>query len=297
MRPRVPLLLFALLVVPLAGCSAAGSIGMTAVDDTELAEYGSRSLPSADRPEATERRELVREAVRNGSATANGTSPPVDAAGLPFAVDGAYYELSAETLGTHTHARVGLRIDYDGTTDGEAVAVEDLSAADRELVAAVLPPRSDRRTEGHDSGTGLRYTDAEVERSVLLREDYDAVVYGGERDPIRVDRRRGTVTEYRYTATAIAPNAAAYVDSIRSLCQFALSGLSGAEREVVDEAIDGGYYADSADGEAFAAVLGRFRSRDAVVAGGYAGAWVVRYRGTVHWADLRYDGFASAEGE
>lgn len=90
MHPRVPLLPFALaLLLPLAGCSAAGLLEMTAVKDTAFAEQASRSLPAAEDHEAADRRALVRDAVANGSATANGTSPPIDPGGLPFAVDGA----------------------------------------------------------------------------------------------------------------------------------------------------------------------------------------------------------------
>lgn len=187
MHPRVPLLLLALaLLVPLAGCSAAGSLDMTAVNDAELAEHASRSLPASENPEAAERRALVRGAVENGSATGNGTSPPVDPDGLPFAVGGAYYDLSAEAVGNYTETAVSIEVDYNGTVEGEAVAYEDLPPADRELVDVVLPPRYDGGTEGYDLGTGARYTDDEVAASVLLNGDYDAIRFEGERYPVSV---------------------------------------------------------------------------------------------------------------
>lgn len=295
MHPRVPLLLVALaLLLPLAGCSAAGSLDMTAVDDAALADHASRSLPTVDEPPAVERRELVAGAVRNGSATATGTSPPVDTDGLPFAVDGAYYDLSAEPVANDTETHVSIEVDYNGSVDGEAVAYDDLSPADRELVDAVLPPRYDRRTEGYDFGAGARYTDEEVTTSVLLGGDYEAVRFEGERYPVLVEEGgQVTVTQYRYTAIQVAPNASAYAESLRAEKLFTLSGLSDAEREVVSGAVEETYYAETDDDDAFRSVLERFRRHEAVRENEYAGSWVVRYDGTVYWAELRYDGFPS----
>lgn len=302
MNPRTRRALRALcalaLLLPVAGCSAAGSLDMTAVNDTELAAEASRSLPAGDDPGAVARRELVRGAVVNGSATANDTSPPVDPDGFPFAVDGAYYDLSAEPVGTHDEWRVSAEVDYNGSADGPAVAYGDLPPADRALVDALLPPKYDRRTEGYDFGSSARYTDAEAESSALLSGEYVAVRYGGERYPVAVDRRRVTVTTYRYTATEAAPNADAYAESLREGYLFALpaSNLSSAERGVVSEAVDGGYYAESTSDDAFRAVMERFRDHEAVRSDEYAGSWVVRYDGTTYWADLRYDRFADEEG-
>ncbi|QLG29179.1 hypothetical protein HUG10_17310 [Halorarum halophilum] len=293
MHPRVPLLLLALaLLVPLAGCSAAGSLDMTAVNDVELAEHASRSLPTTEDPEVAERRALVLGATRNGSATGNGTSPPVDPDGLPFAVGGAYYDLSAEAVGNHTETRVNIEVDYNGTVEGDAVAYEDLPPADRELVDAVLPPRYDGRTEGYDMGASARYTDDEIAASVLLEGDYDAIMFDGERYPVSVrDDGQVTVTEYRYTATEVASSASAYAADLRESKLFTLSGLSDAEREVVTGAVEETYYAESTDDEAFRSVLGRFWSQEAVRSDEYSGSWVVRYEGTVYWADVHYDGF------
>ncbi|QLG63716.1 hypothetical protein [Halorarum salinum] len=293
MNPRVPLLLVALaLLVGLAGCSAAGSIDMTPASDAELADHASRSLPTSDDPRAAVRRDLVRGAVRNGSATANDTRPPVDPDGLPFAVDGAYHDLSVEETGNHTETRVSLEVDYNGTTDGEAVAHDDLPPADRALVDAVLPPRDGYRTEEYDLGTGTLYTDEEAAESVLLGGGYDAVEYDGERYPIRVeDGGPRTVTRYRYTATEVAPSAEAYGGDLRETKAFTLSGLPDAEAEIVGEAVDGSYYAESDDDEAFASLLDRFRSHEAVESDEYAGSWIVRYEGEIYWARLHYEEF------
>lgn len=290
MSPNHLRVLLALLVVlPLAGCSAAGSIAMTDVDDDGLAAEASRSLPPKH---ADAERSLVRSAVENGSATANGSSPPVDADGKPFAVDGAYYDLSVESVGEHTETRVSLEIDYNGTTDGQAVAYEDLSPADRSLVDSLLPPERDHRTDGYDMGVSKRYGDSDVESSVLLSGEYEALEYDGERYPIEVDSRAVTVTTYRYTAEEVAANSIEYAESVRDRYLFTLSGLSDDEREIVDEATDGTYYADSSNDDAFQSLLDRFAEHDAVVRTDYRGEWIVRYDGEIYWAELDYDGFS-----
>ncbi len=283
------------LLVSLGGCSAAGSLDMTAVNDTQLAEQASRDLPRVDdesgEDPGADYRAVVQGAVRNGSATQNGTSPMVDTEGLPFAVDGAYYDLSVEPVGNHSELLVDVKIDYNGTTDGPAVAYEDLSPADKALLDTLLQAEHEDQGEGYDFGAGARYTDAEANASVLLAGDYAAVRYRGERYPIAVDSRPVTVTTYRYTAEQVAPNAEAYAQSLRETYQFTLSGLSTEERKVVDEAIRGTYYAESTDDSAFQSVLQRFRSHDAVRSDEYSGSWVVRYDGDLYWAELHYGGF------
>lgn len=281
------------LLLPLAGCSAAGSLGMAPVNDTQLADHASRGLPGVDDPDAADYRRLVVGAVENGSATANGTSPPVGTDGYPHAVDGAYYELSAEPVRNHTEWRVTLEVDYNGSVDGPAVAYEDLPPADRRLVDTVLPPRSDRSTRGYDFGSSARYTDAERESSALVSGGYAAVRYEGERYPVATETRTVTVTTYRYTASEVAPNATAYAASLRESYLFTLPAgdLPSAERDVVAEAINTTYYAESTDDEGFRSVMERFRAHEAVRSDEYAGSWVVRYDGTTYWAHLRYDGF------
>ncbi|WP_276253058.1 hypothetical protein [Halomontanus rarus] len=290
MSPKHLRVLVALvLVVLLAGCSAAGSIEMTAVgDDDDLATEASRPLPSDPDDED---RVLIRNAVENGAATTNDTRPPVDADGKPFAVDDRYYDLSVDSVDQHTEVTVSLEIDYNGTTDGSAVAYEDLSSADRSLVDQLLPSETDHRNDGYDMGVTQRYDDSEVESSVLLSGEYEALEYGGEQYPIRADSRDVTVTTYRYTAQEVASSSGEYADSIRDRYLFTLSGLSDAERDVVQEATSDRYYAESSNDDAFESVLNRFFEHDAVVRNEYRGEWIVRYEGEIYWAELDYEGF------
>lgn len=280
------------LVMVLAGCSAAGSLTMQQVSDAELAAQTSRPTAAPEEGPTSAQR-LVRRAIENGSATASGRRPPVES-GLPFAHEGRYYDVSWAVTGSQQGTLVDLAIDYNGTaSDRRAVAYESLPVPDRRALGTLLPPRTERRTEGYDFGVGVTYNATERDRSVLLSEDYEAVRYEGETYPIDVrDVREVRIKTYRYTTTVVANDSAAYASQLRAEHLFTLSELSDQERTVVEEAIEGGYYAEDTDDEAFESVLERFRRHEAIQATEYEGTWLVRYEGDVYLADLYYDGFA-----
>lgn len=280
----------------LAGCSAAGSLELHPVDDASLAERASRDVPDDGIAGPDSERSpgaVVRSAVENGSTTVTGLSPPVTR-GLPFAYRGAYYALSHAAVSEQSATVVGVAVDYNASNaTGTAVPYSDLPEPDREALGALLPPRDGHREPGTDVGVGATYTEAELNQSVLApAQEYDAVLYEGERYPVTVeDPREATVTTYRYTATRVAPNASAYAAHLREAYAFTLEGLPDAQQSVVEAATKGTYYADSTDDDAFVAVVDRFRAHDAVAADGESGTWVVRYRGTLYVAELRYGAF------
>lgn len=282
-----------LLLVLLAGCSAAGSLTMDPVADAELVDRASRGFDPADRDDLDAEARMLVEAFENGSGTMEATSPPVSE-GLPFEYRGSYYDLSWTVVGEQTETSVSLAIDYNASDpEGRQVAYEDLPAADRRLVDALLPPRPGPRDEGYDFGAAARYNATEVERSVFAPEQrYDVVVYEDEAYPVRLDgTREVTVTTYRYSSTRIANGSDEYARDLKDERLFALSGLSDAEREVVDEAVDeGSYYAED-DDEAFASLVERFRRHAPVERDHTYGEWLVRYGGEVYWAGLEYGGF------
>lgn len=278
----------ALLAGPLAGCAHPNAVlRMNAVSDAELAEHASRIV---DRQ--PEYRDLVGGAVENGSATATGRSPPLET-DEPVAFEGRYYELTATETGRREQTEYDIAIDYDPGTEtpgGEAIDYADLPEVDRAVMDALLPPPENRPgDEGSDVGIGRAYSEEEAAESVLVSEqEYDAVVYEGERYPVDVgDGRTVTTYEYRYEAEEIAASAAEYGASVREEYAFTLSGLSDAEREVVEEAVDGGYYEGSADDE-FVSVAERFRDHRGYETDEWGGNWVVRYEGAVYWADLQH---------
>ncbi|MFC4550259.1 MULTISPECIES: hypothetical protein [Halorussus] len=279
----------------LAGCSSVGSLEMRPVNETELARYASHSVAPSEAAKPRAADAIVRSAIENGSATGEGRRPSVDVEQI-YRYDGRFYELSSEVTGTRQAVHVSYEIDYnatESTASGRAVEYERLPAPDRRALDDLLPPRSDRRTEGYDFGVGVTHTPAEFEASVLASDsEYDAVVYEGERYLVDAARTRNvTIERYRYTATEVAESAAAFGDRLKQTYLFELTGLTDAERKVVKSATNDTYYAESDDDEAFRSVVERFRRHKAYKEDEYSGRWIVDYRGQSYWVTLRYDGF------
>lgn len=270
----------------LSGCADPEAVlTMDAVSDEDIAEHASRDPsghPEGDR--------IVSAAVEEGSATATGRRPPIDTDD-PVVHEGRYYELTVTETGQQETTEYDISIDYDGDESPEpAIDHGDLPAVDREAVRGLLPPPEDPPGgDGYDFGVGRTYSDSEAEQSVLVPEqEYDAVVYEGTTYPIRVgDGRTVTVYDYRYEAAEVAASAAEFAERMRAEYLFTLSGLSGAERDVVTEAIDDGYY-EGETSDAFESLVDRFRSHPAVESDEWGGQWLTRYEGTVYWADLRH---------
>lgn len=277
----------ALLAGPLAGCAHPNVVmTMTAVDDADVARRASRSVDA--NPEA---RAVVAEAVENGSATASGSQRPFDTE-QPIAYGGRYYEFSATETGERETTEYSVRIDYEPETpaDGNAVAYEDLPDVDRSTVDNLLPPPEDRSPdEGPDFGVARAFSDEELAASVLAPDqEYEAVIFEGTTYPIDVgDGRTVTVFDYRYEAAEIAADAAGFADAIRDQYLFALSGLPDAEREIVAEAVDDGYFEGDVT-DAYASLASNFHEHEAFESGEWGGEWLVRWEGTEYWADLQH---------
>lgn len=285
-----------LLLGGLAGCSAAGSIDMRAVNDSELADAASRSFDRApDRTgEDTPPGIVLHDTITNGSTTYTGVAPPIEQ-GLPFEVDGRYYNLTYSIIGTSSANRVSIRIDYNATEpNGTAIEYSDLPAVDKEALRTLLPPRDVPQSEGYEIGVSAIYTDAELNESVVTpTSPYDVIVYEGERYPILVEEPESvTVNTYRYEAKEVASSASVYAEQLRSQYLFTLSNLSETEQSVITEAIEsGGYYAESTDDSGFESILDRFQAREAITSDRASGLWLVRYEGDIYLVDLHYGGF------
>ncbi|GGN15423.1 hypothetical protein [Halarchaeum nitratireducens] len=291
MRRHVIVLAALLPLVLLAGCSAAGSISMDPVSNAELVDHASRDAPT-DEAEPDPEARMIRDAIRNGSATIEDRHEPVEA-GLPFAYRGSYYDLSWTIVGEREATGVDIEVDYNASNvSANRIAYDDLPESDQRALDMLFPPGDNRRTEGYDLGTDGTYTDAEANRSVLVpTQEYDAVVYEGDAYPIRVSNTHDvTFNTYRYTSTVVADDADAYARQLKDEHLFTLDGLNESERAVVSEAINGSYYAEDTDDTAFRGVLERFRAHDddAVQREETRGSWIVRYDDTVYWADLSY---------
>lgn len=282
------------LLALLSGCSAAGSLDMEPANDTELAAAASvPAAPEHERGEPLpEERRLAVAAIENGSATANATGPPLYGE-LPFAHEGAYYNVSGNVTERRSGTRVTIEVDYNASdTGGPAVDYADLPAVDREALSGLLDA-TDGRVPGPEIGAGVVYTDAELDESVLAPDpEYDVVVFEGERYAVSVDGTRDvTIKTYRYTAAQVAASADVYADRLERRYAFELGNLSDAEASVVAEAINDSYYADSDDDETFRSVLERFVDHEAIERDESSGTWVVHHDGKRYVAELRYGGF------
>jgi len=293
-------LLFGLAVVSLllglAGCSAAGSISMEPVDDGELAQRASVDLPGARGPPGVDR-DVARRAVENGTATTAGERPPVDTDRV-YRHRGAFYRLSTTVVGSEPGRAVDYRLNVSVTeADAEAagwtvVDYDALPSVDRESLAPIVTTDVPASADRDEVNFAVVYREPEFEASRLVTGEVDAVRHDGDLYRLAVrDRENRTLDVYRYEATTVAESAEAYARQLRDEYEFELSGLSDAERSVVEEATDGAYYAEDDDDEGFGALVDRFRSREAVNGGDTDGNYVVRYDGQLYWVEMRFGAF------
>lgn len=282
----------------LAGCAGPnGSLRMVAVDDADAlaAEYTS---PVDGLPPGL--RDFLVSVIEDGSGTREGSNPPFDRE-RPVEYEGAYYRFAYDVVDTRQEPQYLIEIDFDAVDPAsvDAIAYEDLPAVDREALSRAFPPPEDPpENDGPDLGVGHVYEDESD--SVLVPEPaYDAIVYEGEAYPIRVEFSRDVdVHTYRYTAEQVAADATELAATTRERYRFTLSGLSEAERDIVEAAIDEEYRVEPNESppEAFESLLSRFREHEAVRIDGYDGEWLTRYAGTDYWADVSFPRDATATG-
>ena len=133
------------------------------------------------------------------------------------------------------------------------------------------------------SGTSA---EAVGDRSALVPDpQYDIVTHEGNRYRVAVGSRTVSEGEYRYEVTEIAPDIETFADQIRERYLFALTGLSAAEREVVEEAIDGAYYEDD---DAFRSVVEKIRDHDGLYVESHDGTWLLNYEDIEYLTDVRW---------
>lgn len=230
--------------------------------------------------------------IEEGPQTREGSTPPLDRE-LPIEYGGRYYRFEYEIMTTHEETIFVIEIDYDAEEpiDGPTIAYEELPAVDREAVDDFFPlPDEPPSGEGYDLGLGHRYGPEDEGTSVLAPEpEYGAISYDGTDYPIRVERGQPVdVNSYEYRATEVAADAGALAEQVRDQYRFELTGLSSDEREIIESAIDEGYYVDGNEepSAAFESLLDRFGAEDAIRRDEYGGDWLVRYDGGDYWASV-----------
>jgi len=299
MRRRTLATLALLAMAALTGCAdPAGSLRMEPVDDAGLVDRASHEASAGDLPADLAReirkRETVRRAIENGSLNVTAARPRIDTE-LPYEYRGAYYDLTDEQVGTRPGVVTEVEIDHNATDPGGLeVTFAALPAADRERLESALARDPRALGPGPEVGIHVTYSDAAATNSTLLShaDGSIVVVRGGDEYALTVgETSEATLGVYRYEATLRAENATAYAEHLRDAYAFRLSGLSGAEESVVEEALDGSYYAESTDDEGFAALVERFHDRDGVRKDEYGGDFIVRYEGRLYWVEIEYGAF------
>ena len=263
----------ALLAVGLAGCGDSNTVlDLKAASDEDIAD---RASTTAD-PGSEEYRVLA-SARDDGSDTQSGREELFDRTDT-VRVDEAFYEVSETRLesseATVYDVDVAFNPDDTKAEVGE-VAYEDLPEYDREQLSFIADGQEPADEEGYNVNVDYGTAEEVGDRSALVPEqEYDIITHEGDRYRVEVESQTVPENEYRYEVTEVAPDVEAFADQVREQYLFALTGLSEAEREVVEEAVDGAYYEDD---DAFRSVTDRIRDHEGLNVDDFYGTWLLSY--------------------
>ena len=295
------------------GYQATATMNMSPITDTEIANRFVYRMD--DGPER--KRRLVERIVTNGSVTVRAGEPPIkntDRVILPavslsrispprggeyphevtagsISNNGTIYTVSYERNGEETAIRYRVTINpmEDRISDVETVAFEELPAVDREKVNQQMI----------GTGTQFTYSREERDRSALVPSpDKQIIVWdSGERARFTVRKSETVVVQatYRYTAETVT-SVAEFGTEFRQQHGWKLTGLSEAERDIVDQAIskEDGYSVAPREAEpeatpskALERLIERFRQH---IEKGFAPRGQQNHSGVQGWYLNRYDG-------
>ncbi|ELY81538.1 hypothetical protein [Natrinema pallidum] len=263
------------LAIPIAGCGhPAVVLDMDEATADEIADAVSITAEPGSEEDT-----LVSAAIENGSAVRRGRSELFDRADT-VRIDDSFYDISETRLGSEPVTVYEVRIDFDpadAATELGAIDYDDLPDADRQrlapIVSAADPPTQDGDDMGVDYGTAA---DIGNESVFVPTQRYDIVVHDGSRYRVTVDSRTASETEYRYEVTEVVSGVEPFADRVRAQYLFTLTGLSDAERAVVEEAINEGYFEDD---DAFRSVVDRIREHESIREDEFYGTWLLEYDG------------------
>lgn len=270
----------ALLAVPLAGC---GHPPVVLDLDEAAAEDIADEVAMAPDPESEEHT-VVSSAIENGSATRTGQYELFDRTDA-VRIEDAFYEVSETRLRSSEVTVYDVRVDLDpanSTPEVGEIAYEDLPEVDRQRLDGILSDDDPPDHEGYDVGVGYGTAEEVGNESVFVPERrYDVVVRDGNRYRVAVDSRTASQAEYRYEVTEVAADVETFADRVRDQYLFTLTGLTDAERAVVEEAIDEEYFEED---EAFRSVIDRLQDHEGIEVEGFYGTWLLEYEGVEYIA-------------
>lgn len=271
----------------------AASLEMTARTDAELpfeVLYDTRDTNGR-------REELLATVADSGTATVETTREPPLPVDSPVAGEGEVWKLSAEVTQETPATSYSVLLDIvQGTVvEARSVAFGDLPTVDREKFAV----RGFDEGEVVGIGTSMLYTDEERAKSALVPEPaFDYITWeNGNHATWQVDGLTETsIKTYRYTAESSTP-LAAYGAAMRKQLGFSFDSLSTDERDIIKQAVDGGFSVETGrtPTAAFESLAARFEGRPRLRAlyeeanddpGGW-GRYLVAYDGS-HYATRLY---------
>lgn len=284
------------------GCAKAPatSLRMVPLSDYETAEEVTQRVDGDDE------RRLVREAVENGSATAEGTDPPFPE-DRAFVYENAVYRLSREVVDSTSATRFHFTLNpaEESVPESETVRFADLPAVDRETFAA----RGWADDPFLGFGSSILYLDGDISDSALVPEpDRPVVVWDSEtKGRFEVDDSHETdLKRYRYESEQVHASAEEYGAQVRERYAFELSGLTDAERDIVSEATvpdDFSVPYGESPPDAALKLANRFRQHETVQyawedaegesvsdssgSGRIDGTYLVRYDGDIYWTNVQ----------
>jgi len=268
-----------------AGCAHPDVVlDLNEATDDDVADEVSTTVDAGDADEYA----VVESALENGTATRRSRNELFDRAEETVRFEDAFYEVSSTRLGSSEVTVYDVLLETapdDATADVGEVAYGDLPEADRRRLEPVITgvlPEADRERVGVGYGTA----DEAGNESVFVPEpQYDVLTRDGQRYRVEVESETETATEYRYELTEVAPDVETFAGRVRDRYQFELSGLSEAERDVVEAAIDGAYFEDD---DAFQSVVDRIRDHEAIRAADFYGTWLLEYEDAPYLAYVEW---------
>ena len=272
----------------------AARLRMRAVDDRDIGGRHALSL----RENSEKGRRVIKRAVQNGSTMVDDQSPPIWEDSRPWVCDGGVYQLSYKVR----NERPAIRYFWDLTPVQQAdqdniVQFEELPRLDREKFRLVgLGDDAVDKDTPVDVGHTFVYANADRNESALVPTPDRSVIEwsSGPRARFSItdsNSKNATLKTYRYTAHQLAPTVEAYGQQLRTRYTFELSGLSDAERNLVEKAIGKyGYNIDrgGSPSDAFWSLVKIFQQHEAVADGkeGVTGDYLTTYDGQVYWVEL-----------
>jgi hypothetical protein len=261
----------------LAGCAHPSVVlDMDEATDEDVADKVSTPVDAGSTESA-----VVEAALENGTATRRSRTELFDREET-VRFDGAFYEVASTELESGEVTVYDVLVEVlpaDATPDVGEVAYADLPEVDRKHLEAVVGSGLDDSNR-EQLGVGYGTADEVGDESVFVPEpQYDVLTHDGDRYRVTVESSATTETEYRYELTEVAPDVETFATRIRDRSQFELAGLSEAERDVVEAAIDGGHFEDS---DAFRSVVDRIRDHEGIDTTDAYGTWLVEYENTAY---------------